>query len=803
MDKATRAMPRTRAGTIASTLALVVLILSQPVGAQPPVSTVSEFTKGTDIPCDLGPSPELLIRVLRVRTSVEQVLLLVINQPAQTGGGATVVHGIYTDANSALIQVALYQLICIAAQVSANSPALNTTPAISSRTRVTIAQQEEPFRFEAGQGVTDVAAADFNGDGIDDLVFANDDSDSVSIVLGAPALTLGPATAFPAGDGPEAVATGDLNQDGNIDVVTANLAFPNSELTVMFGNGDGTLQAPIALADDETPLDVALGDINGDTITDLVFTGQNAGILTIINNGDGTFQTPTLLDNNMFPTSIQLAEMNGDGFLDILSSAAIRLGNGDGTFQPPIAFPSPLFYFYANADDLNFDGIPDVVAVSSATNTLTAMLGVGDGSLQPPVHYAVGNSPQFFEFTMADENDGVDLLISNTFDDYATVLSGNGDGTFVGTRLFPASSGTSGIAVSDFNGDGIEDLATGSTLSRDVTFLPGLALGQYGTAIPQRGLRGTVSASGDFDRDGSPDLVMASRGSAGFTNASVTLALNQGDGTFANPLTLQLPEPNVQAPAALALDVNNDTNLDIVTANNGTADISIFLGNGDGTFQGPTQIALGLPPSDQSDLIVAAQLNSDPHTDLVIVTPGSFAAGTGGVSILLGNGAGSFALSQQLLPNTEPSGATVGDFNSDFNSDLAIFFSTVGPNFETFAMIFPGLGDGTFAAPATLPFNEAFGANAPNVGDFNLDGHLDLLVSLSDSTLTILHGVGDGTFGSPVAYDAGIVGQETLVRDLNADNRPDILVVNSPANGGGVVVLLNATPVAPTATSEE
>ncbi len=111
-------------------------------------------------------------------------------------------------------------------------------------------------------------------------------------------------------------------------------------------------------------------------------------------------------------------------------------------------------------------------------------------------------------------------------------------------------------------------------------------------------------------------------------------------------------------------------------------------------------------------------------------------------------------------------------------------------------MIFLGLGDGTFAPPTTIPFNEFFGVKAPNVGDFNLDGNVDLLVSFENSNVSILHGVGNGTFGAPVHYDAGVVGPQTLVADLNLDSRPDMLVANSPANGGSVVVLLNATPIA-------
>lgn len=563
----------------------------------------------------------------------------------------------------------------------------------------------------------------------------------------------------------------------------------------MLGNGDGTLQAPISLAGDATPLDVELGDINGDTIDDIVFTSQNTGLSTIISNGDGTFQDPTALDNNLFPVSVQLVDMNRDGTVDLLNSGAIRLGNGDGTFQAPLPFLTRIFHFYATAGDLNNDGVLDVAAVSSSANAVTAMLGVGDGTLQSPVHYAVGDGPQYVEIQQTAGDGFANLLVSNTSDDHATFLFGNGDGTFVGAPLLPASPGTSGIVLADFTGDGVDDIATGSSLNREVAILPGLEPGRYGEAMTVMGLRGIAAAGGDFNRDGNPDLLVVSDGSPGRTNDAVTLALGNGDGTFGSTMVLQLPDQNSQENPAVALDINNDSNLDIITANNGMADISIFLGNGDGTFQASNPIALGVAPGDQSNVIVQGLFNVDANLDLAIVTPGTFRAETGSVSILLGDGAGAFTVGQNLVPNTEPSSAVTGDFNNDGINDLAVYFSVVGPNFDTFAMIFPGLGDGTFGPSTTIPFDEFFGANAPNVGDLNADGNVDLLVSLEESSLSILHGFGDGTFGAPIPYDAGSMGQQTLVADLNFDSRLDILVANSPTGGGSVVVLLNSTPI--------
>ncbi len=375
------------------------------------------------------------------------------------------------------------------------------------------------------------------------------------------------------------------------------------------------------------------------------------------------------------------------------------------------------------------------------------------------------------------------------------MLTSNGDGTFAGSPFLPASPGTNGIVVADFTGDGIDDIVTGSGLNREVAILPGLEPGRYGEAMTVNNLRGTVAASGDFNSDANPDLLVVSSGRPGRTNDTVTVALGSRDGTFGNTTVLQLPDQDRQENPAIALDVNNDNHLDIITANNGTADISIFLGNGDGTFQAPSQIALGALPGNQSHVMVQSHFNADAHLDLAVVVPGDVNAATGHVSILLGDGVGGFTLGQPLVPSTEPVSVVARDFNNDDRQDLAIYASV---NFETVAMIFLGHGDGTFAPPATIPFVDVFGATAPNIGDFNLDGNIDLLVSLEDSNVSILHGNGDGTFGEPVPYDAGQVGLPTVVTDLNLDNRPDILVANTPpGSGGGVVILLNETPIEP------
>ncbi len=360
MDRASRAFERTVIWIVVGAIFFVatggVVRRPQTAWAQPRVPKLTEFPTGEFIPCDLGFSAEQFFKTVIVRTPVERVLVMVINAAARGQQTTVASSAFFGNPEEAIITVGLCILLCAE---SLRSAAVTELPS---------SQANQPFLLEVGNGASDVVAADFNNDDLDDLVFANSGSDTVSILLGAADLTFGPATTFPAGDRPAAIAVGDLNRNGNVDVVTANTGFPNENLTLIVGNGDGTLQASIPLADEEIPLDVELGDINGDAVDDIVLTAQNTGILTIISNGDGTFQPSTALDNSLFPVSVQLADMNADGIIDLLSSSAIRLGNGDGTLQVPLVFPSRLFHFFAAAGDINHDDVLDMAVVSVSAN---------------------------------------------------------------------------------------------------------------------------------------------------------------------------------------------------------------------------------------------------------------------------------------------------------------------------------------------------------------------------------------------------------------------------------------------------
>jgi hypothetical protein len=239
------------------------------------------------------------------------------------------------------------------------------------------------------------------------------------------------------------------------------------------------------------------------------------------------------------------------------------------------------------------------------------------------------------------------------------------------------------------------------------------------------------------------------------------------------------------------------------TAENGY--VSVLLGNGDGTFQSPKTYETG-----DSGAVAIGDLNGDGKPDLVVANgvcqlqytlPNPTIVCIGAtISVLLGNGDGTFQSRNAYGTGNVPMSIAIGDFNADGKLDLATANSADGT-----ASVLLGKGDGTFQTKMDFP--AGFTPQAIAMGDFNLDGRPDLVVASNflDSTMSLLIGNGDGTFQSPAAYATGPNPCSIAVGDLNLDGKPDVGVANCV---GTVSVLRNiqgpdffVTPSAPATVS--
>jgi hypothetical protein len=272
---------------------------------------------------------------------------------------------------------------------------------------------------------------------------------------------------------------------------------------------------------------------------------------------------------------------------------------------------------------------------------------------------------------------------------------------------------------------------------------------------------------GDFDRNGIPDLAVAnsqcpqSRGCV-LEHADIVI-LNDGHSVGDVPFTAASPTSITNG------DFNGDGFLDLITMN-ATA-MSLILGNGNGTFQIHTDYPI--PAAFYPASLATGDFNRDGHLDLVVVSSGS---STGSVSILLGNGDGTFGTPISYNTGTLlPSSVAVGDFNGDGKLDLA-----VSDLIANTISIFLGNGDGTFQSPVEY-------STDPNPGDiviadFNGDGKLDLAVASNNTIASIFLGKGDGTFQPKVDYPEGITITWLTIGDYNGDGIPDLAVSDSHCN---------------------
>jgi hypothetical protein len=240
---------------------------------------------------------------------------------------------------------------------------------------------------------------------------------------------------------PVALAAGDFNGDGILDLaaVCQGKSYPSAgSVSVLLGNGDGSFQDAQSYAVGFLPCAVAVGDFNGDGRLDLAIANrgdtiyQPGSVSVLLGKGDGTFQDAQNYAVGAFATAVAVGDLNGDKIADIVltnglsGTVVVLLGNGDGTFQAEENYavghgPQSLVM-----GDFNGDGIPDLAVANRYDDTLSILLGNGDGTLAVAQSYAAGSGPFFV--TMADFNgDGfLDLAVTNVGSPQSTILLNDG-----------------------------------------------------------------------------------------------------------------------------------------------------------------------------------------------------------------------------------------------------------------------------------------------------------------------------------------------------------------------------------------
>ncbi len=285
------------------------------------------------------------------------------------------------------------------------------------------------------------AVADFNLDGIPDVIANDVDNNDSYVMLGKGDGTFqAPIILSLVFDG---VAVGDFNGDGKPDLAMAS--FPQGSVEVALGNGDGTFQTPsqntVGDGSGSGTVQVAISDLNGDGKLDIVAVNEYShNISVLLGNGNGTFAPavnyPTV---GIVPVCLTIGDLNGDGKPDVVvgdqPGVEVFLGNGNGTFQNPSSISLPPYIQSVAIGDVTGDGKPDVVAArqqgSASTSFALVLPGNGTGTFSAPSAFAVGSTPLSLALAYFTPDNKLDIVTANQAGDGVSVLL-NG-GTTVGT----------------------------------------------------------------------------------------------------------------------------------------------------------------------------------------------------------------------------------------------------------------------------------------------------------------------------------------------------------------------------------
>ena len=611
--------------------------------------------------------------------------------------------------------------------------------------------------YPSGEGLEAAAVQDFNNDGFDDIVTANLTDKNVSVFLNNGNGSFGSASNFAIGVGAVEVASGDLDGDGNADLVVTDAS---TSAHVALGDGDGTFEAFSTITLHSQPKGIAIADLNSDGIPDLAIAifgpahTFNGEVAVLIGNGDGSFASPVYYDvGDQNANRLVATDLNKDGKLDLAvaiqhgvhptNGLAVLLGNGDGTFQPAVISVSGVNAADVAAADLNGDGRMDLALATSTAGMVDVVLGNGDGTFQPATAYSTEGVANTVSIADANLDGFADLVVGTSF---TAILLGDGSGSFGPAAIYRIGQNFErGFArVGYFNNDQIPDIV-GNGVSSEIAVAFGRANGAFSAPrVYPIGLRGLDSA--DFDGDGHADVVV------GGDLEQLLFLHGNGDGTLAEPI----PFFNLMAESVIAADFNGDGKEDVLAVPPSGFLIYTLLGNGDGTFQ--VAPATSVPADlDDSDPAVG-DFNNDGKTDVVLT---SFFDNT--LTVLLGNGDGTFQPAITYETPDGPQQPTVADFNLDGNLDLAI-----SNGFISRVSIYLGHGDGAFDPPLKI---DSRGAVYLATGDLNLDGKPDLAVA--GDGLSVFLGNGDGTFGSPESVYPAY--GPLQIADIDLDGRPDLI----------------------------
>jgi hypothetical protein len=469
------------------------------------------------------------------------------------------------------------------------------------------------INYVVGNGPSSISVADLNGDNAYDLVITCYDSSALVVLLGQPGGSFPAVLNYDAGAGPNqipGVAVADFDGDGKLDLVGFSGASSSTNLSIHLSNGDGTFQPALITDVGVVPNFVAAGDLDGNGQADLAVANiSSTNVSVLLGNGDGTFASAVTYSAGATPNAITLGDFNGDGIKDLCvvtsSGLSVLLGSGDGTFQTAITTSAPFPGNQATSvvvADVNGDGISDVVVADPANYALVVFLGNGDGSFRLASKISTKAIPTSIAVGDLNRDGKFDLVVGNqSFSGTFSVYWGNGDGTFQAPTVYQPGifPGTiSSVAVADFNGDGILDIAATNNFSNELFILLGKGNGTFQSPIAydSGGLPSSIVAS-DLNGDGRSDLAVGMSG-----GISIFLSSSFPANTSSS---LLVPTGGAVSSVTISTERNVQTGYARVFVNSGTTPYgtAVFALNQNGVTVSETAVPAS-PPTTTARILI-------------------------------------------------------------------------------------------------------------------------------------------------------------------------------------------------------
>ncbi|CAF4034571.1 unnamed protein product [Rotaria sp. Silwood2] len=610
-----------------------------------------------------------------------------------------------------------------------------------------------------------ITVNDFNNDNYLDIVFTDQIGGYIGIFFGFGNGRFDKQLLYSTGlsSGPLWVSVADYNNDGSLDLAVANPLTNN--VGILLGNGQGYF-------DNQTIYltDIAVANYGTNNVAILLGHPIENSPNRAINATDNDSQVNHINQSNSTVANWLINDkpiLLGDYYADFQSQTIYSTGFSSHPYSIAIG-------------DLNNDTQMDIVVTNSGNESLGIFLGYSNGSFATETIYSIGVGSNPGDVIIDDFNrdNWLDVAVTDGNDDSIIIIMGNENGTFSTKLTYFTGSGSmpSALAIGYFNNDKYLDLAVANTEADTIGIFFGL---DYTVFKNQKSCNAGKDSSpdslaiGDFNNDGHLDIVTTL-----YYWGMLGVFLGYGNGTFTSLSTYS--DMHFSQPRAVTVgDVNNDNQLDIIEVKRGINSISIVLGHGNGTFANPILYSTGPDTAPRS--IAVGDFN---HDNCLDVTVANYGANTIGVFFGYGNGTFQDVIALSTGKGSRPHSVTVFDINNDTHLDIIVANTGIDQ-----VGVFLGYGNKSFTAQMTFSTGADSSPQSAIARDFDKDGKVDLAITnYGTNNVFILYGYDNGTFGNLRMFTTGtsLHPEHMEVGDFNNDNQLDIIVTDEDSQYVGI-----------------